>query len=95
MKRRRFNRAVKFQGVCLFPVDLCKFKGSNMEGVCFLCGSDGKESTCNVGDLGLIPGCKGLLEEGMATHLTWRIPVDRGASLLGSSPWGSQRDKTD
>ena len=22
----------------------------------FLCGSDGKESTCNVGDLGLIPG---------------------------------------
>ena len=56
MKRRRFNRAVKFRGVCLFPVDICKFKGSNMEGVGFLCGSDGKGSTCNVGDLGLIPG---------------------------------------
>ena len=37
-------------------------------------GSDGKESTCNEGDLGLIPG---LVEKGMATHstiLAWRIP---------------------
>ena len=34
--------------------------------------------TCNVGDLGLIPG----LEKGMATHsrvLAWKIPMDRGA----------------
>ena len=41
-------------------------------------GSDSKESTCNVGDLGWeVP-----LEEGMATHssiLAWRIPMDRGA----------------
>ena len=52
-------------------------------------GSDGKESVCNVGDLGLIPGLgrswkKILLplEEGMATHssiLAWRITMDRGA----------------
>ena len=48
----------------------------------FPCGSDGKESTCNVGDLGLIPGWEDPLEEGMATHssiLAWRNPMDRGA----------------
>ena len=27
------------------------------------CGSGSKESTCNVGDLGLIPGLEDLLEE--------------------------------
>ena len=40
-------------------------------------GSDGKESTCNVGDLGSIPDWEDPLEEGMATHssiLAWRIP---------------------
>ena len=41
-------------------------------------GSDGKASTCNVGDL----GWEDPLEEGMATHssiLAWRISRDRGA----------------
>ena len=36
----------------------------------------GKESTCNAGDMGSIPGL------GTATHssiLAWRIPIDRGA----------------
>jgi len=41
-------------------------------------GSDGKETACNVGDLGLIPGSgKYPLEKGMAAHssiLAWRIP---------------------
>ena len=44
--------------------------------------SDGKESACNVGDLGLIPGLGISLEEGMTTHssiLVWTIPMDRGA----------------
>ena len=49
--------------------------------------SDSKGSTCNVEDLGSIPGlgCHGgrhALEEGMATHssiLVWRTPMDRGA----------------
>jgi len=39
--------------------------------------SDGKESACNVGDLGLIPGSGRFLEKGMATHssvLAWKIP---------------------
>ena len=37
----------------------------------------GKESACNAGDLGLIPGWEDPLEKGMATHssiLAWRIP---------------------
>ena len=45
-------------------------------------GSDGKESTCSAGDLGLIPGLGSPLEEGMATHssiLVWRIPMVREA----------------
>ena len=45
-------------------------------------GSDGKESACNVGDLGLIPALGRSLEEGMTNHssiLAWRIPMDRGA----------------
>ena len=40
-------------------------------------GSASKESTCNVGDLGLMPGWEDPLEKGMATHshiLAWRIP---------------------
>ena len=40
-------------------------------------GSDGKEFTCNAGDLVLIPGLGRSSGEGMATHsniLAWRIP---------------------
>ena len=40
-------------------------------------GSDGKESACNVGDPGSIPGSEDPLEKGMATHsriLDWEIP---------------------
>ena len=40
-------------------------------------GSGGKESACNAGDLGPVPGWEGPLEEGMAAHssiLAWRIP---------------------
>ena len=43
---------------------------------------DDKESICNAGDLGSIPGLGRYPGEGMATHsniLAWRIPVDRGA----------------
>ena len=40
--------------------------------------SDGKESTCNTGDLGLIPGLRDPLEEGIATH---------SSILPGESPW--------
>ena len=40
-------------------------------------GSDGKESTCNIEDMGSIPGSGRSPEEEMATHssiLAWTIP---------------------
>ena len=40
-------------------------------------GSDGKESVCNAGDSGSVPGLLRSLGEGNATHsiiLAWRIP---------------------
>ena len=40
---------------------------------CFPGGSDGKESACNAGDPGSIPGWEDPPGEGMATH-SWRIP---------------------
>ena len=52
-------------------------------------GSDGKESTCNVGDPGLIPGLGRSPEEGNAIHsstLAWRIPWTKEPG--GYNPWG-------
>ena len=43
----------------------------------FPCGSAGKESASNVGDLGLALGWEDPLEKGKATHssiLAWKIP---------------------
>ena len=43
----------------------------------FPAGSEGKESACNAGALGSIPGQEDPLEKGIATHssiLAWRIP---------------------
>ena len=40
-------------------------------------GSDGKDSTCNVEDLGLLPGLENPMEKRTDTHsssLAWRIP---------------------
>ena len=48
----------------------------------FPCGSVGKESACNAGDLGLIPGLGRFPGGGHGTHsaiCAWRIPTDRGA----------------
>ena len=59
-------------------------------------GSDNKKSTCNVGNLGSIPGWEDPLEEGMATHpsiLAGRIPMDRGAWWV--TIHGSQRVRHD
>ena len=44
--------------------------------------SAGKESACNTGDPGSIPGLGRSLEKGEATHSSihaWRITMDRGA----------------
>ena len=58
------------------------------------CGSDGKGSTCNAGNLGLIPGWEDPLEMGMVTHssiLVWRIPWTEkpgGPQSMGSKRVG-------
>ena len=47
--------------------------------------SDGKESACNVGDLGLIPGSERSLEEGSGNPLQYSClenSMDRGAWQL-------------
>ena len=61
-------------------------------------GSDGKESTCNAGDLGLIPGLGGSPGEGNGYPL--RTPVFLSGefhgrrSLVGHSPWGHRESNT-
>ena len=55
-------------------------------------GSDGKESACNVGDLGPITGSGRALEEETATHsstLARRIPRAKELSGLQSMGWQS------
>ena len=61
-----------------------------------LFGSDGKETACNAGDLGLIPHWGRSLEKEMATHssiLAWRISWTEEA--VGLQSMGSQRDETE
>ena len=50
-------------------------------------GSDGKESTCNAGDLGLIPGSERSPAEGNGNPLQYSYlgnPMDRGPGGLQS-----------
>ena len=47
----------------------------------FLGDSDGKESTCNAGDLGSIPGAGGSLGEGNGNPLQYSC-LDRGAQQV-------------
>ena len=53
----------------------------------FPAGLDSEDSSCNSGDLGLIPGSGRSLEKGMATHssiLAWRIPWKEETGRLQS-----------
>ena len=53
-------------------------------------GLESKESACNAGDLGLIPGLGKSLGEGMATHasiLAWRIICIEEPGRLLSMGW--------
>ena len=52
-------------------------------------GSDGKESTCNVGDLGLIPGLGGSLGRGHGNPLQYSCleNLHGQRSLVGYSSW--------
>ena len=49
----------------------------------FPCGSAGKESACNAGDLGSIPGLAGSLEEGKGYPLQYS-----GLENSMDCPWG-------
>ena len=62
--------------IFIIPTDIA-FSSVQLSNYKYESGSDGKESTCNSGDLGSIPGLGRSLEEGMATH----------SFLLGESPW--------
>ena len=66
-------------GGAVFPP--CYLPGAKLW--CFPCGSDGKESTCNVGGLGSIPGMgrspgegKGYLYTEYSSILAWRLGYD-------------------
>ena len=52
------KRSRQFQDIFFptWPIDLADKSYVGLEGKGFHCGSVGKESTCNVGDLGSIPG---------------------------------------
>ena len=59
-------------------------------------GSHGKESACNAGDLGSIPGQEDPLEKEMVTHSSihaWKIPWTEEPGGLQSM--GSQRVRHD
>ena len=51
-------------------------------------GSDGKESACNAGDLGLIPGLGRSPGEGQLTPVFLSGESHGQMSLAGYSPWG-------
>ena len=55
----------------------------------FPCGSAGKESTCNVGDLGLIPGLGISPGEGKGYPLQYS-----GLENSMDSPWGRKESDT-
>ena len=69
---------------------------NNRESLGFPGGSVSKESACNVGILGLIPGAGRSPGGGMATHssiLSWRIPRTEEPGML-YSPWGHKESGT-
>ena len=57
--------------------------------------SDSKESSCNAGNVGLIPGSGRFLEKEMATHSSILAKKFHGQrSLVGYSPWGHKELNT-
>ena len=64
----------------------------------FLAGSDGKESTCNAGDLGSIPWLGRSPGEvkgrQLPTSVFWPRKFHEQRSLAGYSPWGFKESDT-
>ena len=63
---------------------------------CFPGGSDGKESVCNAGDLGSIPGLGRSPEEGNGNPVQYSCTEKSHGqrSLAGYSPWGRKESDT-
>ena len=62
----------------------------------FLYGSTGKEATCNVGDLGMIPGLGRSPGEGNRYPFQYSALENPNGqrSLVGYSPWGCKESDT-
>ena len=60
----------------------------------FPCSSNGKESACEAGDQGSIPGLGSPLEKGMAIHLFLPGEFHGQRSLAGYSLWGHKESDT-
>ena len=82
----------------LFSLKSCFSRGSHWQG--FPGGSDGKESACSAGDMGLIPG-----SDPWVRKIPWRrewlpspvsLPGESHGqrSLVGCSPWGRKESDT-
>ena len=72
---------------------LCTLRIFIIENLCFNkgfpSGSDGKESSCNAGDLGLIPGLgRSWRREQLPAPVFWLGEFHGQRSLAGYSPWG-------
>ena len=57
-------------------------------------GSDDKESPCNAGDLGSIPGLRRSPGEGNGYPVFWPGGFHGQRSLAGYSPWGCKESDT-
>ena len=78
----------------LFPYMFCCVPNLNAG---FSGYSDNKESACNVGDLGLIPGLGSSPRgrHGNPLQYSYLENLHEQRSLVGYSPWGSQRVRHD
>ena len=76
----------------VLSIHFCLFSnlGTFLSFLGFPYGSAGKESTCNVGDLGLIPGLGRSPEEGNGNPTPVFLPEEFHGprSLVGYTPWG-------
>ena len=87
------HRPVGWQGLPGSWMHPERFSGGNEDGLQKVHGgSDGKESACNVGDLGLIPGSGRSPREGHGNPLRYScLENPHGQrSLVGYSPWGRE-----
>ena len=75
-----------FDQICMFKVIIhpMGFPG----------GSDGKESTCNAGDLGSIPGSGRSPRGRQGNPLQYSCLENRQRSLAGYSPWDCKESDT-